>query len=703
MTSNKSNFTYMKLYFFIALSFLSFFGFSQNFPVTKKVSTLTEKHNIKIKDDYAWLQNLKSEEVVNWVNAQNSTINEALSQIKVSEIASKIKEYSSLSSNSFPLKKGKYFYFNYRKNKNLPACLFYSKYLNQNSKEVIDPFSIYKDENVRLGSFYPSSNSTLIAYQISLDGSDRKEIHFSNIDSREHLKDIIKDFKLSNIVWNGDKGVFYKKNSNKNVMARDSTYQLYYHAIGTNQEDDKLIYDVAKKESSISFTASNNKLLIIEESKEELQKSFYYIDLNKNDFEKETIIENDTSGLEFLHFYRNKIYFSSKEYDWGEVRCFDINNKADIKVVVPQIYNTLLVNTRIVDNYIICKYKTIDKYYMSIYDLEGNFIRKFDTPENMDFQVQFYNSTTKDLYVTYSSYIISAQNYKLNIETGDERQFSNEYIKPMLTLFPLDYFITKKITYKSRDNKDIPITIIHKKGIVLDGNNPTLLKAYGGFGTISEPNYDSGLLYFLEKGGVFAFAEIRGGGEKGTKWHKDGIGLKKMNSFNDFIDASEFLIKEKYTSPNKLAITGGSYGGLVVGVAMTQRPDLYKVAVPKMGIYDMPTFSDYSVGKYHIDEFGDAENKIDFENLLSYSPYQNIKENVNYPTSLIITGENDDRVPPFNSYKFAAALQNRTSQKNPVFLKTLENSGHYGNNATYQNRVNEKAEFYGFILYYLNK
>jgi prolyl oligopeptidase len=291
----------------------------------------------------------------------------------------------------------------------------------------------------------------------------------------------------------------------------------------------------------------------------------------------------------------------------------------------------------------------------------------------------------------------------LNIENGDERQFSNEYIKPMPTLFPLDYFITKKITYKSRDNKDIPITIIHKKGIVLDGNNPTLLKAYGGFGSVSSPHYDTGLLYFLEKGGVFAFAEIRGGGEKGLKWHKDAMGLKKMNSFNDFIDASEFLIKEKYTSPNKLAITGGSYGGLVVGVAMTQRPDLYKVAVPEMGIFDMPTFSDYSVGKYHIDEFGDAENKIDFENLLSYSPYQNIKETINYPISLIITGENDDRVPPFNSYKFAAALQNRTSQKNPVFLKTLENSGHYGNNATYQNRVNEKAEFYGFILYYLNK
>jgi prolyl oligopeptidase len=291
----------------------------------------------------------------------------------------------------------------------------------------------------------------------------------------------------------------------------------------------------------------------------------------------------------------------------------------------------------------------------------------------------------------------------LNVETGEINPYFNDYIKAKASLFPLDYFETKSISYKSRDGKDVPITIVYKKGLKLDGNNPTLLRAYGGFGVVSSPSFSSGLVYFLEQGGVFAYAEIRGGGEKGLKWKNDGRGIKKMNSFNDFIDAAEFLIKEKYTSPDKLAINGGSYGGLVVGVAITQRPDLFKLAIPEMGVFDMAKNEHYTVGKYHFDEYGDPANKDEFNSILSYSPYYNIKEEVNYPTTLIITSENDDRVAPLHSYKFAARLQNRAAQKNPIFLKTLSGSGHYGKVATYADYMKEEAEFYSFLLYYLNK
>lgn len=693
----------MKIYVLLLFCFFSSSFFAQNVPVTKKVSSTLEKHDLKIQDDYSWLQNLKSDEVTSWVNAQNSATNQALDEINVSKIASKIKEYDFLSTNSLPVKKGKYYYSVYRQDKNLPAALNYRKTLSDTPIEIVNPFKIYKDANAYLGGFYPSRNAKLIAYRIHLDGSDRSEIRFSNIDKREILKDIIKDSKFSTIAWNQDKGIFYKRNSNKNVMAKDSTYQLFYHVIGTNQEDDKLVYDVSEKESTISFFTTTSKLFITEDSKDELKKSIYYINLDDENFKKQVVLEDDTTGFQFLDYHNNKIYFSTKEYDWGEVRCFELSNKSEVKSVIPQIYNNLLVDTYFYENYIICKYKTVDKYYLRVYDSNGTFIRKFDAPESMDYSVRFYDSDTKDLFVTFFSHVISAQNFKLNLETGEVRQFFNDYIRPLPTLFPLNHFVTKKITFLSRDNKDVPITIIHKKDLVLDGKNPTLLKAYGGFGSVSGPSYDTGLLYFLEKGGVYAFAEIRGGGEKGLKWHRDAMGLKKMNSFNDFIDASEFLIKEKYTSPDKLAITGGSYGGLVVGVAMTQRPELYKVAIPKVGVFDMLTFSDYSVGKYHLDEFGNPENKVDFTNLLSYSPFHKVKEDINYPTTLIITGENDDRVPPFNSYKFAAILQNRTAQKNPIFLKTLGNSGHYGKISTYQSRINESAEFYGFLLYYLNK
>ncbi|WP_298136093.1 prolyl oligopeptidase family serine peptidase [Flavobacterium sp.] len=691
----------MKRFLLFYLILVTTSAFSQNIPVTKKVSSTFEKHDLKINDDYSWLENLKSEEVSNWVNAQNAYTNTAFEKINIAKIATKIKEYNFLSSNSLPIKIGKYFYANYRKDKSQPASLYFRKSLNENAIELINPFKIYKDENVILDNFYPSKNSSLIAYKVSIDGSDRMEIRFSNIDTREVLKDILKDSKFSNVAWHNDKGVFYKKNSNKNVIAKDSTYQLYYHKIGTNQTDDQLIYDVSEKGSYIDFFTTKNRLFITETSKDELSKSMYFINLNDESFTKEIIYENDTTGFTYLGYLDNKIYISTKEYDWGEVRCFDIKNKTEIKQIIPQIYNNLLVGTYFYENYIVCKYKTIESYFLRVYDANGNFIRKFDSPESMNFSIRFFDSETKDLYVTFYSHVISAQNFKLNFETGEVRHFYNDYIKPLPTIFPLNHFITKKITFKSRDNKDVPITIIHKKDLVLDGTNPTLLKAYGGFGSVSSPGFDTGLLYFLDQGGVYAFAEIRGGGEKGLKWHQDGKASKKMNSFNDFIDASEFLIKEKYTSPNKLAITGGSYGGLVVGVAITQRPELYKVAIPKMGVFDMLTYSDYSVGKYHLDEFGDPNNKTDFNYLLNYSPYNNLKESVNYPTTLIITSENDDRVPPFNSYKFTAALQNRENQKNPIFLKTLSNSGHYGKVSTYQNRINETAEFYGFLLYYL--
>lgn len=693
----------MKKNFLIIFSFLSVYGFSQNIPITKKNSTYLRKHDYTIQDDYSWLQNIKNDETTSWINAQNNFTNLKLDEINVSKIAAKIKEYDLLSTNSLPTKKGKYFYSMYRIDKNLPASLYYRKALNENSVEIVNPFKMYKNENVFLSSYFPSKNSVNIAFEITVDGSDSKEIRFSSIIKNEVLKDVLKNSKFSNIEWNLDKGVFYKKNANKNNMAKDSTYQLFYHEIGTLQEEDKLVYDVSKTESSISFFVSENKLFITEISKDELKKSFYFINLEDNNFIKNVVFEEDSSDIKLLDFSKNKIYFSTKEFDWGEVRCLDINNKLDAKMVIPQIYNNLLVSTYFQENYIICKYKTVEKNYLKIYDLDGNFIRKFDAPENMDFKVRFFDSQTSVLYVTFYSHVISAQNFMLNLKTGGVDQFYNEYVRPLPILFPLNYFITKKITFKSRDNKEVPITIIHKKDLKLDGTNPTLLKAYGGFGVVSGSNYDTGLLYFLEKGGVYAFAEIRGGGEKGLKWHKDGKALKKMNSFNDFIDASEYLIKENYTCANKLAITGGSYGGLVVGVAMTQRPDLYKVAIPEMGVFDLLTFSDYSVGKYHLDEFGNPENKIDFANLYSYSPYHNVKETINYPTTLLITGENDDRVPPFNSYKFAAVLQNRTAQLNPILLKTLDNSGHSGKISTYQKRVNESAEFYGFLMYYLER
>jgi prolyl oligopeptidase len=535
---------------------------------------------------------------------------------------------------------------------------------------------------------------------IDKNGGDKKFAKFVDFSTRKVYDEELSDIKFSELEWNNDKGVFYKKNLNINSIEKDSTNTIYYHQLGTKQEDDILVYDANKNKNEFYFFTTKSNLYIVEIDLNGDQ-IIYYSDLNDSVFEIKKLKElKNISSI--LKIAGSKIYFKSKSSDWGEVKTIDILTDKE-EILIPQVYSNLLGNIYFKEDYIFCKYKTVEKNYLSVYTSDGVFVKKFEAPFGMDFSVRFYDSEEKNIYASFYSNTISFYNLILNIETGNIDNYYNDYIIQKPTLFPFDHFTTKKITYKSRDNKDIPITIIYRKNTVLNGENPTILKAYGGFGSVNEIGFDTGLLHFLEKGGVYAFAEIRGGGEKGKKWHSNGKGLNKMNCFNDFIDAAEFLIQEKYTNPNKLAITGASHGGLVVGVALTQRPELFKVAVPKVGVFDMLRYDKFSVGKYHLDEFGDPNNKVDYDYLSKYSPLHNIKDNVNYPTTLIITGENDDRVPPLHSYKFAAKLKNRVAQKNNIYLNVLDNSGHYGKISIKKDVVNEEAEFYSFIYHELTK
>lgn len=692
----------MKNLFAIVFNLLLVAAYSQNAVSAKKIPSSYSKHGITINDDYSWLENIKSPETTKWVEEQNQVTSSHLEEVKKKyDFEKKIREYNSLQSLSLPKKKRKYFYSEYTTKKNNLSSLYYRKKLDDFPIELVDLNKIYPGTNALLKEYYPSQNSTFLAYKVSLDGSDNNEIRFVDINKKSNLEDIINNVKFSNGAWNRDFGIFYKKNNNLNTIAKDSTNQLLYHKLGTKQSDDKLIFDTSKTGNTFRYYTTDEKLIVIEK-KDETSSNYYYASLVDSDFTLIKFLENETKDIRHIDYDNDKVYFSSKEFEWGEIRCFDINKKTEQTVIIPQIYSQLLVSTYFTDDYIFCKYKTIGKYYIRVYDYSGKFIRTFDSPDGTQFDINFYDDQTKSLFVSVESYIEPSQNYKLNIETGEVSLFFNNYIKAKPTIFPVGYFEVKNITFKSRDSKDVPITIVCKKGTVLDGNNPTLLSAYGGFGVVTSPRFSSGLLYFLEKGGVYAFAEIRGGGEKGIKWEKDGKGLKKMNSFNDFIDAAEYLIKEKYTSPNKLGITGASNGGLVVGVAMTKRPDLFKVVISEMGGFDMIKFDQFTNGKYHLDEYGNPEKKEEFESLLGYSPYHNIDEKTNYPTTLIITSENDDRVPPLHSYKFAARLQNRENQKNPIYLETLKNSGHAGNVSTYDDYVKSEADFYSFLLYHLN-
>lgn len=677
--------------------------FGQNQNNTQKIPASYTLHETTITDNYSWLENIKATEVRNWVKAQNAT-----SQSHLKEITDKydfektIIQYNKNNTDYFPQKKGRYFFSRYYKEKDKPSSVYIRRKLDEQPEELIDTWSIYKNNNVIVENYYPSKSSDIVAFKVSTDGSDVNEVRFIKTFKKELYNDVLKNVKFSDVEWNLDLGVFYNKNTNQNRTEKDSTFQIMYHKLGTTQEEDVLVYDASKKKVSYDFFTTRDKLIISEIDSQSGKTNYYRASLIDQKFELQPMFQKDTDKFKLLNYKDDKVYFSSKEYDWGDVRSFHIDNITEEKVIVPQIYSHLLLRSYLTENYIFCTYKNLSKYSIRVYDFDGNFIRTFDAPEGMTFNIRYYDKESNSLFVEMHSYTIYTYNFKLNISTGESSPYFNDYIKAKATLFPFNYFETKYITYKSIDNKDIPMTIVYKKGTVLDGNNPTLLEAYGGFGVVSLPRYSTSLLSFIEKGGIYAFAEIRGGGEKGNQWAANGQKLKKNNSFNDFIGAAEYLIKEKYTSPHKLAISGGSNGGLVVGVAMTKRPDLFKVAVPKVGFFDMIKFDQFTIGSHHYKEYGNPKIKEEFDVLYGYSPYHNIKEEVNYPITLIITSENDDRVPPLHSYKFVAQLQNRAAQKNPVYLLEYTDAGHYGKISTYNNWVKKETEFYSFLWYHLN-
>ena len=681
---------------------------AQNYPATKKKPNVITRHGISFNDDYSWLENMRTPEVEKWVDQENAVTNSHINYLsgKVFPLP-ELKKYQNKTNYSIPTKLGAYYYANIRySDEEVQTATFgYKKTIDGQYIDLINPNFFYSNKTVNVIDHEPSKNSKILAYKLMIDGSDQHEVRFVTIQSGKKYSEILHNVKFGAMEWKGDDGVFYKKNSNTSQFAIDSTYQLYYHKIGTSVTNDKLVYDATESGGQFTYFTSEDgkKLFLSTADKEESHVDHYYADLDTEPIVLKKFPDDSGINFEMEEYRDGKMYIITAEANWGDLRYFDIENPKDIKVIIPQYQNQLLLSTTFFEDRILAKYKNTDGNYFMLFDYNGKLIKKIQTPKGMDVDLAGKDYYAKDIFFSVSSYTIPPILFTLNIETGAYNRFVNSSYAKTTAPFPIDYFETKTTTYTSRDGVQVPITILYKKGIALNGNNPTLLEAYGGFGAISSPHYDNGLIYFLNTGGVYAYAEIRGGGDKGKQWHRHGMGLKKINTVNDFIDAAEYLIKEQYTCANRLAITGGSQGGLLVGAAMVKRPELFKVAIPKVGVFDMAKFNQYTVARFHTDEYGDPEVKKEFEAMMEYSPYHNIKEDVNYPTTLIITSDNDDRVPPVHSYKFAARLQDRLAQKNPVYLQTKRNAGHYGTTTNPDEVLEEESEFYSFLLYHLNK
>jgi prolyl oligopeptidase len=643
---------------------------------------------------------MNNPECMDWIEKQNELTSKVLNKA-----ASKYNSYHSIERYAHvnydnPQRHGDYYFtYAFYDKISLPA-LFVQSSLKSDPTLLVDPNFISFKDNISIRDYATSHDSKYLAYQFSRNGSDLGEIKVVNIKTGIHKKDHLLNIKFSSIYWK-DNG-FYYSTFRGHAMEKTEGQELYYHQLDTEQSEDKLVFKRSSNPNVIFEvqTTSDERFLILKEIDEAKHLiNFFYIDfqsqspallpmLTKLSFKDDlTILDNQGDDL---------IALSKKDVNNGMIVRINLSNPREWKVLIPEYSAALLLEVKLLEDKIISVYQSNRKQQIVFFDYLGKELSAISLP--FGFSVSGFNGnrTDKKLLFSYEGYTQPKVVYILDTETFEMKPLSTTMVNFDYTLYE-----TAELEFESFDGTKVPLSMVSKKGINLKGNNPTLLKAYGGFGIIDEPAYNPGIVHFLNEGGVFVFANIRGGGDKGKNWTKQGRGKNINNSFRDFIAAAEYLVREGYTSPDKLAITGGSNGGLVVGVAMTQRPDLLKVAVPVVAPLDMIRFENFTVGHWHTDEYGSVKDSSGFNMIFSYSPLHNIKDSVNYPATLIMTSEYDDRVPPLHSYKFAAKLQNRSSQTNPILLRVEMGAGHSGANSSRKRLLKQEAAKYDFILYYL--
>lgn len=507
--------------------------------------------------------------------------------------------------------------------------------------------------------------------------------------------------KFSNIAWLGD-GFFYTTFSQTGQFGVTLNQKICYHKIGNDQNSDSTIYKLAKPESIVSFdylTTSDERFFVLEELDKQNQKiNYYYIDYRSEKPVLSPLIIDSPLKLDILDSRNGKLIAkTSTNSNFGKIVEIDPKQPSAIRTIVAERKDTLLLKAIPFIDRLVSIYQINQRPLAMVTNYSGQVLHTLRFPVGSTANGFLGQPTDEEVLFDFTTYTTPPLVYKFNL-----RNYKKELLKKTSVNFSIDNIEYKEIAYLSKDSVSIPMVLVYQKGLKLNGNNPTILNAYGGFGIVETPAFDPGIVYFIKQGGIYAFANIRGGGEKGKEWAHQGRGENKQKSFDDFINAAEYLIKNNYTNCRKLAATGASNGGLVVAATAIQRPDLFKTLVPVVAPLDMTRFDKFTVGRWWSSEYGTVKDSVSFLRLLSYSPYHNIQDTVNYPSMLIVTSENDDRVPPFHSYKFAAKLQSRLAQKNPVLLKIEKQAGHNGAE-TFLTNLKARSEIFGFIMNELTK
>ncbi len=671
------------------------------YPQTRKCDTVTNYFGVKVADPYRWLENDTAKEVEQWVAAENKVTQDYLSKITFRDsLKKRLTELYHYEKYSVPFTKGKYVFYYKNNGSQNQSVLYVQEGLTGAPKVLLDPNTLAKDGTVSIYAIAVSNDQKYLTYGISRAGSDWNEFYVIDIASGKQLNDTLNYSKFSELGWQGD-GFYYTRYAapakGAVLVASNQNPMIYFHKVGTPQSADKLIYEDKQhpKRTLGAYTTDDEKYLVVHFEEASDNNAFSVKDLTKPNGPFVPVVTNFTSDNLVVDDNGNQLLvYTNKGASKYRLVWVDITkpDSANWKNVLAEQEN-LLQGVGLSGDKIIASYLDNVKTRLYAYDMSGKMLNEIKLPGlgNSDFSASKKSSI---VFYSFTNYITLPTIFSYDVVTDKSTLFA----KPDNGFKGEDY-TTEQVFYPSKDGTKIPMYIVHKKDIKMDRNNPCFLYAYGGFNISILPAFSPGAALFLEHGGVYAVPNIRGGGEFGEKWHEAGTKLNKQNVFDDFYAASTYLVDNKYTSRNKLAIHGRSNGGLLIGASINQHPDMAKVALPGVGVQDMLRYHKFTIGWSWANDYGTSDDSVQFHNLIKFSPLHNVHDTA-YPATLITTADHDDRVVPAHSFKFAATLQAHQKGDEPVLIRIDHNAGH-GGGKPMSKQIDEFGDMWSFVFYNL--
>lgn len=673
------------------------------YPVTKKTDVVDDYFGTKVADPYRWLEDDTTRAVADWVVAENQVTENYLSKIPYrDQMREKLTKIWNFPKYGVPYRKGQFYFFHKNDGLQNQAVLYVQEGLEGTPKVLLDPNTLSADGTIAVSDESVSNDAKYLAYSISRSGSDWNEILVMDIATGKTFSDTLFWVKFSEISWQGD-GFYYSRYEQpapgKELSSETENHRVYFHKVGTHQKEDQLIYE-NKKEPKHNFSAQvteDERFLIIYESESTSGNALFYKDLQN----PKSTFKQLVTGFESDYHVVDNI---------GDKLLMVTNHKAPMnklilmdplapdpkmwKTIIPEREDVLLdvelVGAMVVSGYI---QKAVSKVF--VYNLDGKFQFEMNLPGLGTMSGLSGKKGDPVAFYGYTSFTFPTTVFKYDVI----KNVSTVYYQPEIGFKPDEYEV-KQVFFASKDKTTVSMFIVHKKGLEFNGNNPAMVYGYGGFNQSMTPSFSISRTVFLESGGIYALVNLRGGGEYGEEWHKAGTKERKQNVFDDFIAGAEYLIAEKYTNSGKLAMNGGSNGGLLVGAVMTQRPELFKVAIPQVGVMDMLRYHKFTIGHAWAIDYGTSETKEGFDYLIKYSPLHNLKQGVKYPATLAFTADHDDRVVPAHTFKFMATLQECQSGDNPVLVRIDTKAGHGAGKPTAK-IIDEVTDLWSFVFYNL--